>query len=190
MTLPISGVYSSGMRDFRHKKQHNYPSHKLSTNNCALYVLVFPGAQYIKKYTSLESAPYLCTCLAVHPCCSQNRPLGKVLFRYRTFRKQVAIFDPQNGRVGWREPKKAFPNKRIPNTFLPDLNHPSFHTLTAFRPKLYYSIFCQLFHMQSDWIFNSVLNYDPLQLRNKYHLNLQYGAAFARYVVFGNYWKK
>ena len=36
------------------KMSHNYPSHKLSTHNCGLYVLVYTGAQYIKIYTSLN----------------------------------------------------------------------------------------------------------------------------------------
>ena len=49
------------MRAFRHKKQHNYPSYKLSTHNCGIYVLVYTGAQYIKTYTLAQLRP-----IAVH----------------------------------------------------------------------------------------------------------------------------
>ena len=99
------------MRAFRHLKQHNYPSHKRSTPNCGLCVLVYTGAQYI-KHTPRSTAPYSCArawpyTRAVNKtarserCCSQNRPS----------RKKVAIFEPlkMDGRADGNQ-NKAFPN--------------------------------------------------------------------------------
>ena len=98
------------MRAFRHKKQHTHPSHKRSTHNCGLYVLVYTSAQYI-KHTPRSTAPYSCARAwpythAVHKtarserCCSQNRPS----------RKKVAIFGPlkMDGRADVNQ-KKSLP---------------------------------------------------------------------------------
>ena len=38
-------IYASEMRAFSHKKQPTHPSHKRSTHNCGLYVLVYTGTQ-------------------------------------------------------------------------------------------------------------------------------------------------
>ena len=48
--------------------------------------------------------------MAIHPCCSQNRPLRKVLFTKSPVQKKVAIFDPlkMDGRADGNQ-KKAFP---------------------------------------------------------------------------------
>ena len=52
-------IYAIEMRAFRHKKQHTQPSHKRSTHNCGLYVLVYTVAQYI-KHTPRSTAPNSC----------------------------------------------------------------------------------------------------------------------------------
>ena len=57
----------------------------------------------------LNRAQSLCTCLTVHTCCSQNRPLRKVLFTKSPVQKKWRFSTPSKWTGGLTGTKKSLP---------------------------------------------------------------------------------